>query len=133
MGMLHIDGCDRARTRYLPAGRGTGRKSGMPGYEHIEQRLRARLGELQKRTTKIQGDLRRTPHSDSEERAQEMENDEVLEHLGRGGLEEIEAIEAALGRIEAGTYGQCAKCGETIPTRRLEAVPFARTCIACAA
>ena len=104
----------------------------MPAYQEIEKRLRVRLDELRRRTQKIQGDLRRTPHRDSEERAQEMENDEVLEHLGRDGLEEMDAIEAALARIEAGKYGLCAQCGETIPTPRLEAVPFTRTCIDCA-
>jgi len=104
----------------------------MSGFESIERKLRDRLDELQMRAKKILGDLRRTPNSDSEERAQEMENDEVLEHLDRGGVEEIAAIEAALQRIAGGTYGICARCGDAIPTARLEAVPFTRTCIECA-
>jgi RNA polymerase-binding transcription factor DksA len=123
---------DRRRRIPLPGSAGAARELRMSGYETIERRLRARLDELHRRTQKIQGDLRRTPHSDSEERAQEMENDEVLEHLGRGGLEEIDAIETALERIAGGLYGVCAQCGETIPTARLEAVPFTRTCIECA-
>jgi DnaK suppressor protein len=40
-------------------------------------------------------------------------------------------IEAALGRIEEGTYGLCESCGDEIPEKRLTAMPFARFCITC--
>jgi DnaK suppressor protein len=40
-------------------------------------------------------------------------------------------IEGALARIESGTYGTCASCGELIPRQRLEAMPAARVCVAC--
>jgi DnaK suppressor protein len=43
----------------------------------------------------------------------------------------LDAIDAALKRIEAGTYGVCTNCGEPIPAERLEAVPWATTCIDC--
>jgi RNA polymerase-binding transcription factor DksA len=42
------------------------------------------------------------------------------------------AIEAALERIEAGTFGRCEDCGQPIPKRRLDAAPYAAVCIACA-
>jgi RNA polymerase-binding protein DksA len=42
-------------------------------------------------------------------------------------------IEAALARLDAGTYGRCERCGEPIGEGRLEARPAARTCIRCAA
>ncbi len=38
-------------------------------------------------------------------------------------------VEAALGRLDAGTYGACVVCGEPIPAARLEARPSARTCV----
>ena len=41
-------------------------------------------------------------------------------------------VEAALGRVEDGTYGVCASCGQPIAPARLEARPVARTCITCA-
>jgi hypothetical protein len=41
-------------------------------------------------------------------------------------------IEAALIRIDAGTYGVCDRCGAVIPQARLEAMPMAHRCIACA-
>ncbi|HEU6445342.1 MAG TPA: TraR/DksA C4-type zinc finger protein [Gaiellaceae bacterium] len=43
----------------------------------------------------------------------------------------LEAIDAALGRIEDGTYGKCVNCGGAIPTERLEAMPWATLCIDC--
>ncbi len=50
------------------------------------------------------------------------------------GLEEnadhlIVEVEAALNRIEDGTYGTCVVCGKTIGVERLEAVPWATLCI----
>ncbi len=41
-------------------------------------------------------------------------------------------IDAALARVEAGSYGVCETCGGTIAQARLEARPVARTCITCA-
>ncbi|MGN6575863.1 MAG: TraR/DksA family transcriptional regulator [Nocardioides sp.] len=42
-------------------------------------------------------------------------------------------IDAALARIEEGSYGVCESCGQPIAPARLEARPVARTCITCAA
>lgn len=44
---------------------------------------------------------------------------------------ELSQIDAALKRIEAGTYGQCTDCGADIPAARLQAAPEAARCIAC--
>ena len=41
----------------------------------------------------------------------------------------LQAIDAALVRIDAGTYGQCVNCGATIVPERLEAMPWATLCI----
>ncbi len=40
-------------------------------------------------------------------------------------------VERALARIDAGTYGECQRCGAFISESRLEAVPAAEFCIAC--
>jgi DnaK suppressor protein len=44
---------------------------------------------------------------------------------------ELRQIDAALARIEAGSYGQCIDCGVDIPAARLHAAPEAARCIAC--
>jgi RNA polymerase-binding transcription factor len=43
----------------------------------------------------------------------------------------LEDIDAALSRIQRGTYGTCTGCGRAIPVERLELRPFAGTCVAC--
>jgi RNA polymerase-binding transcription factor DksA len=44
----------------------------------------------------------------------------------------ITDIENALGRLDDGTYGTCETCQRPIPFERLEAIPQARYCVACA-
>lgn len=41
-------------------------------------------------------------------------------------------IDAALARIDAGTFGVCTNCGKPIGLDRLEALPWASLCIECA-
>jgi DnaK suppressor protein len=43
-----------------------------------------------------------------------------------------DAIEEALARVKAGTYGVCAYCNQPIPKVRLEAIPRTRLCRSCA-
>ncbi len=44
----------------------------------------------------------------------------------------LAAVDAALARIDEGTYGVCASCGQPISEERLEARPWADLCIDCA-
>ena len=43
----------------------------------------------------------------------------------------LAAIDAALARLDAGTYGKCTSCHRPIATERLEARPWAALCIDC--
>jgi RNA polymerase-binding transcription factor DksA len=97
-------------------------------YETI---LRDRQRELQSRLSRIDLDLGRTKEQDSDDRATESENDEVLEGLGQAGQDELRAIGAALERIAKGTYGICVNCGQPISRKRLAAVPYAPLCEDC--
>lgn len=38
-------------------------------------------------------------------------------------------IEQALERLDNGTYGKCIVCGQPIPEKRLEAIPWAARCV----
>ena len=64
--------------------------------------------------------------------ATETEGDQVLEGVEGSARIEAEQIHATLQRIEAGSYGECMTCGETIGEQRLEALPYALQCITCA-
>ena len=44
----------------------------------------------------------------------------------------LDQIEAAIERIEDGSYGRCEQCGGKIRKRRLEAIPYAAFCVRCA-
>lgn len=100
--------------------------------ETVKKQLQARLKELNARIDEIEGDLR-TPRSASwEDRATETEGDEVLDALEDSAMAEVAEIRKALERIEDGTYGICAACGEDINEKRLQALPYAIQCINCA-
>jgi YteA family regulatory protein len=58
----------------------------------------------------------------------DRELDYTLEENSEHVLAEIDA---ALQRIEDGTYGTCTNCGKPIPPERLEARPYATLCIDC--
>jgi RNA polymerase-binding protein DksA len=49
--------------------------------------------------------------------------------LGENAEHLLGEIDAALGRIDAGTFGICEACGREIEPERLEAVPYATLCI----
>ena len=73
-----------------------------------------------------------TEETDIEFRDEVADAAEELEerHAADEALEdELRLVEEALGRIAAGTYGQCTVCGMTIEDARLNAEPMARTCI----
>lgn len=94
--------------------------------------LERRLGTLQARLTAIEAELDSHQAQDWEELAVERETDEVLEGMGLSGQQEIRMIEAALGRIAAGDYGTCTKCGAEIGEARLNVLPFTPFCRNCA-
>jgi RNA polymerase-binding transcription factor DksA len=94
--------------------------------------LRARRAELLGEVRAIEDALDDTPPKDWEDRAAERQGDEVLEARGVNDLAEIKLIDAALTRVQDGSYGHCAACGEEISTERLELLPDTPFCAACA-
>jgi RNA polymerase-binding transcription factor DksA len=60
----------------------------------------------------------------------ERERDLLLSASARGI---VEAIDRALARMDAGTYGLCVPAGRRIALERLEAIPYAEECVDCKA
>ena len=56
----------------------------------------------------------------------------MLEGTRRAEQAELAEVDAALTRIEDGSYGICERCGRPIPVERLEVRPTARLCVPCA-
>jgi RNA polymerase-binding transcription factor DksA len=67
----------------------------------------------------------------------EMGTDEFLYDMNATLLENEQYIvseaRAALDRMDNGTYGTCQSCLKKIPAARLEAIPYTRFCVECAA
>ncbi|MCW2716646.1 TraR/DksA C4-type zinc finger protein [Pseudonocardia sp.] len=55
-----------------------------------------------------------------------------LQGLLAGARRDLTALDRADERLAAGTYGRCLRCGAPIPAVRLDALPAAETCLACA-
>lgn len=103
--------------------------------EQIRQRLEAMRREFEQRQQRIAKHTRHRDEplpSDFAEQATELENGETLVALDREAEEEMARIDVALRRLEDGTYGRCASCGDPIAEKRLEAIPHASLCIDCA-
>jgi DnaK suppressor protein len=60
-----------------------------------------------------------------------VERDRVL-MLTAQARQRIDDVDAAMRRLERGTYGACRSCRRPIPVVRLEAVPEATQCVSCA-
>lgn len=61
--------------------------------------------------------------------ASETYERELDQGLEEGVQQTLGEIEAALRRVEDGTYGNCLMCGQPIAEQRLRAIPWARLCI----
>ena len=105
----------------------------MSDFDFAKQALKTRREELAARVSSIDATLQAPLSADFEEQAGDLEGQEQLERLEASALKELGAIDAALGRIAAGTYGICVKCGREISQERLKAVPYTPFCRECAA
>ena len=63
--------------------------------------------------------------------ASETVDREIEQSLEVNAEHLLGCIDAALGRIDAGSYGKCERCTKTISEERLEALPYATKCIEC--
>jgi DnaK suppressor protein len=67
-----------------------------------------------------------------EEGAQADHEALTLSRLGEAQRREVQQIDGALARLDAGEYGRCRDCGQEIDPRRLAALPHAMYCADCA-
>lgn len=110
-----------------------------PGQQALlKTALDQRLRQLDRRVTEHHQGTSRAEHAhqvleqdgdDAPQREGEREIDFAISDLE---ARELDAVGAALARIERGQYGVCADCGTTIPFDRLKAEPWALRCVECA-
>lgn len=56
---------------------------------------------------------------------------QLLLGMGERDRELLRQVDAALDRIDEGSFGQCEECGDEIEVARLEAMPYATLCVDC--
>jgi DnaK suppressor protein len=75
--------------------------------------------------------LREQTGGDVVDAALDAAQDEISSQLAEVESRELAYIERALVRIRKGSYGECEGCGNKIPLARLNALPYATSCIDC--
>ncbi|HZE89465.1 MAG TPA: TraR/DksA family transcriptional regulator [Verrucomicrobiae bacterium] len=68
---------------------------------------------------------------DSADKASTSYTKEFLYSLSNTERGVLQQVEQAISRIGEGEFGVCDECGEAIQKKRLDAVPWARYCLAC--
>lgn len=79
-----------------------------------------------------QGSVQNQPEvTDEADRGSAQSDNEMsaIQQIQAGDL--LVALNEALDRIDAGSFGRCVNCGQEINSKRLNAVPWARHCITC--
>ncbi len=66
-----------------------------------------------------------------EEEAVDIEETDVDQAILDNEKTLLAEVQQALARIDNGTYGICSNCGQLIPEKRLEAIPWATLCLTC--
>jgi DnaK suppressor protein len=102
--------------------------------EQERERLTSAVGFLHDENTgSIEDELGEVGHPGSDnhigDTATATYDRELEEGLEEGAQHTLEQVNAALKRIEDGTYGTCEACGKPIGEDRLRALPWASRCI----
>jgi len=100
----------------------------------VRSRLLAKKSEILDR---YRNDLRKgqeandSPTEDIVDRANNAYSRELNFSISDADRTHLLEVDAALVRLDLGTYGRCASCGQPLPAARLAAVPWAKLCVSC--
>ncbi|HEX5132494.1 MAG TPA: TraR/DksA C4-type zinc finger protein [Candidatus Krumholzibacteria bacterium] len=97
--------------------------------QHVLQRLGMIEEEIQGMAASQSGNQSYSNHM-ADVGSDVIEQEQAFMHASHG-TDYLIALEAALRRIDKGTFGVCEECGEKIPPRRLEAFLAASLCVKC--
>lgn len=102
-----------------------------PAWAKARQQLLDQRRDYQQRLDTIHAHARQPLEPDSSEQAAQLGNVAVVSALEAEAATELAAIDGALARMDAGTYGVCVRCGEPIAAARLAARPASAECVGC--
>lgn len=107
------------------------RKDAMMGLRQILMRRRDALRQALAGDLSLLKELRQQNSGDVIDAALDTAQDEISSQLAEVESRELSSIEIALERMRKGDYGRCDGCAQAIPLARLQALPYATTCIQC--
>lgn len=97
----------------------------------VRARLQQRLATLTAQLLAEQAGRSEPLEADAAEQAISLEGEEVAADLGNVHERALAQVVAALARLDAGSYGICARCGRPVAPARLVVMPEATLCVAC--
>ena len=98
----------------------------------VRNRLVLKQSELQRRIAGTEATERKEVAEGESDNAHQWEESDVRDDLDSQATAELQQVNAALARLDAGEYGTCEECEEPIAEARLKALPYATLCIQCA-
>src|SRR6201997_3547878 len=116
-------------------GQGRDLKMDKKRLEYYKKKLTTRREELIKTIARTEEEGRTADDDPTVDLADKAANSYTKEFLfGQTNTDRsmLALIDEALSRIKANSYGTCVECEEELQQKRLEAVPWARHCVACA-
>ncbi len=105
----------------------------------MRKRLEEKQAELQQHIASLTGSPEQPEDAiqasdgvvEPEEEAVDLEETDVEQAILDNEQALLVEVQQALARIDNGTYGMCSNCGQPIPEKRLEAIPWATLCLTC--
>lgn len=109
----------------------TQRKALHASLQQREQQLLLEISTAQDEQTQQAQNNEDLPREPDADQSSDRSDREVRQAEKLRDQHELAAVRTALQRMDDGTYGECADCGNDIALERLKAYPSAMRCIAC--
>jgi RNA polymerase-binding transcription factor len=102
-------------------------------FEQFKRLLEARVAETERTIADAEQEIRASSarQADAGDQAAAEYERQTLTHKAAIARQTLGNLTQALERIRKGTFGECAECGNEIEPKRLEAIPWARSCLKC--
>ena len=113
-------------------------RRGAMNTETIRKGLRSRLAELREESdqaaalvSELRSDVRDEPVGDEVDMGAKASDLDREASIVTGLKDRIGEVRHAMERLDAGRYGWCEECGDSIPAERLLVFPAATLCVSC--
>jgi len=98
--------------------------------KRLQKTLESKLKDLLSYSI-VHDELRIDPESEQLERIQSQSDRDIVVQRLNLDTRLIREVRTAIVRIKNDAYGFCSECGEPIPVKRLNAIPWASSCLDC--